>query len=231
MKKKLLVALFALLLVCLFALPVSAEEPAGEVPTVESGAGEEPAEEFVFSTFFNERILPALVSAATVAVGALCVVGPYISKTVKFKQLQGIYTKLTEENESLQHLLNATDVKEFSDALSKLLATVIPEDFSETMEKVKADQSKVVELRAQIDLLCAQIDALIRGAQNAWAQSPGAMAALTAAPTAEAVRKLEAENAALTAYIRDQKQGEADTIIENVKGGAADVEQNEVPSV
>lgn len=245
MKKKIFAILCALLVACLFVVPVSAEE--GETPPVTEGEGETPpateggenppeggeeipAEE-TFSAFFNERILPIIISAATLACGALVLVGPYISKAVKFKQLQGIYTKLNEENESLQHLLNATDVAAFSAALKELLATIIPPDFTETMEKVKADQSKVVELRAQIELLAAQIDALIRGAQNAWAQSPGAVSALTAAPTAEAVRKLEAENAALTAYIRDQKQGEADTIIENVKGGAADVEQNEVPAV
>lgn len=241
MKKKIFAILCALLVACLFIIPVSAEE--GETPPVTEGetvteggenpleGGEEHPAEETFSAFFNERILPIIISAATLACGALVLVGPYISKAVKFKQLQGIYTKLNEENESLQHLLNATDVAAFSAALKELLATIIPPDFTETMEKVKADQSKVVELRAQIELLAAQIDALVRGAQNAWAQSPGAMAALTAAPTAEAVRKLEAENAALTAYIREQKQGEADTIIENVKGGAADVEQNEVPTV
>lgn len=245
MKKKLFAILCALLVACLFVVPVSAEN--GETPTATEGeaetppateggenppeGGEETPAEETFSAFFNERILPIIISAATLACGALVLVGPYISKAVKFKQLQGIYTKLNEENESLQHLLNATDVAAFSAALKELLDTIIPPDFTETMEKVKADQSKVVELRAQIELLAAQIDALVRGAQNAWAQSPGAMAALTAAPTAEAVRKLEAENAALTAYIRDQKQGEADTIIENVKGGAADVEQNEVPTV
>lgn len=245
MKKKIFAILCALLVACLFVVPVSAEE--GETPPVTEGdgettpateggenppeVGEDPPAAETFSAFFNERILPIIISAATLSCGALVLVGPYISKAVKFKQLQGIYTKLNEENESLQHLLNATDVAAFSAALKELLATIIPPDFTETMEKVKADQSKVVELRAQIELLAAQIDALVRGAQNAWAQSPGAMAALTAAPTAEAVRKLEAENAALTAYIRDQKQGEADTIIENVKGGAADVEQNEVPTV
>lgn len=241
MKKKLFAILCALLVASMFVVPVSAEEgetpPATEGETVTEGGetppegGEETPADETFSAFFNERILPIIISAATLACGALVLVGPYISKAVKFKQLQGIYTKLNEENESLQHLLNATDVAAFSAALKELLATIIPPDFTETMEKVKADQSKVVELRAQIELLAAQIDALVRGAQNAWAQSPGAMAALTAAPTAEAVRKLEAENAALMAYIRDQKQGEADTIIENVKGGAADVEQNEVPSV
>jgi hypothetical protein len=245
MKKKLFAIICALLVACLFVVPVSAEEgetpPATEVEgetTTATEGGENPPEgveetpaEETFSAFFNERILPIIISAATLACGALVLAGPYISKAVKFKQLQGIYTKLNEENESLQHLLNATDVAAFSAALKELLDTIIPPDFTETMEKVKVDQSKVVELRAQIELLAAQIDALVRGAQNAWAQSPGAVAALTAAPTAEAVRKLEAENAALTAYIRDQKQGEADTIIENVKGGAADVEQNEVPTV
>ena len=242
MKKKLFAILCALLVACLFVVPVSAEE--GETPPATEGEGETPPAteggenpteggetDETFSAFFNERILPIIISAATLACGALVLVGPYISKAVKFKQLQGIYTKLNEENESLQHLLNATDVAAFSAALKELLATIIPPDFTETMEKVKADQSKVVELRAQVEILSEQIAALVRGAQNAWAQSPGAMAALTAAPTAEAVRKLEAENAALTAYIREQKQGEADTIIENVKGGAADVEQNEVPAV
>lgn len=241
MKKKIFAVICALIVACLLIVPVSAEEGAGAPPSGEGGVetppategGEtgEPSTDETFSAFFNERILPIIISAATLACGALVLVGPYISKAVKFKQLQGIYTKLNEENESLQHLLNSTDVAAFSAALKELLDTIIPPDFTETMEKVKADQSKVVELRAQIELLAAQIDALVRGAQNAWAQSPGAMAALTAAPTAEAVRKLEAENAALTAYIRDQKQGEADTIIENVKGGAADVEQNEVPTV
>lgn len=242
MKKKIFAVICALIVASMFIIPVSAEEGETPPPTTEGetvteggenppeGGEETPADE-TFSAFFNERILPIIISAATLACGALVLVGPYISKAVKFKQLQGIYTKLNEENESLQHLLNATDVAAFSSALKELLDTIIPPDFTETMEKVKADQSKVVELRAQIELLAAQIDALVRGAQNAWAQSPGAMAALTAAPTAEAVRKLEAENAALTAYIRDQKQGEADTIIENVKGGAADVEQNEVPTV
>ena len=85
------------------------------------------------------------------------------------------------------------------------------------------------QMEAKIELLSAQIDALIRGAQNAWSQSPAAVACLTASPSESVVRKQRDQIKALEQYITEYKGEEATAIISKLEecSDASETEQTE----
>ena len=82
---------------------------------------------------------------------------------------------------------------------------------------MKIDKKTYAEIKAQIDTISAQLNALINGATNAWRSSESAVACLAASPTQTVVEQQAAEIKALEDYIRETKGDEADKIISDVK--------------
>lgn len=233
MKKIVSILIIALLLTFTLGVSVYAEDttettaqtteqtPAPVTPpTGEQGAQEKNSttqtdeEELSVTQFFNEKILPLLVAAFYAVVGLIAFSAPYIKKIVKFNKLHGIYLKQKEENENLKSLLNMTDISKFKEAVE----TAFTEYVKHALDAVKIDNNLVANLTVQIEVMKAQIQSLIAGATNAWAQSPGAVACLSAAPTESALRVQAAYIAALEGHIKESKGEEAEKILTELKG-------------
>ena len=166
------------------------------------------------SEFFNNRILPFIISAASTFLGLLIVAVPYIKKAGKLNRLQGLYKSIKSENDRLCSLLETTDV----DKLKATLEDILTEDLKKAIKNVKIDNEYLADVASQLRMLSAQMDAIINGATNAWAQSPAAVACLTSAPTETALKKSVSEVKALEDYIRETKGEEAEEIISRLKG-------------
>lgn len=175
--------------------------------------------------YFEEKILPILISAGTVLLGGLAMLVPFLQKNAKYNRLQGLYTKSMEELEKYSELLKNTDVSQFKAALEEILS----KDLKGSIERLGLDNENVAKMEAKIELLSAQIDALIRGAQNAWSQSSAAVACLTASPSESVVRKQRDQIKALEQYITEYKGEEATAIISKLEecSYAAETEQTE----
>ncbi len=231
MKRIVSIIIIALLLtltlgVCVYAedatestLQSTEQTPAPATPPAQEQGkqgqnGASNADEQSKTEFFNEAILPLLTSAASAVVGLIAISAPYIKKSAKFNKLHGIYLKQKEENETLQGLLNMTDISKFKEAVEKVLT----EDVKRALDAVKIDNDLVANFTAQIEVVKAQIQSLIGGALNAWAQSPGAVACLSAAPAESALRAQAAYVAALETHIKESKGEEAEKILTELKG-------------
>lgn len=166
------------------------------------------------SEFFNNRILPFIISAASTFLGLLIVAVPYIKKAGKLNRLQGLYKSIKTENDRLCSLLETTDV----DKLKSTLEDIMTEDLKKAIKNVKIDNEYLADVASQLRMLSAQMDAIINGATNAWAQSPAAVACLTSAPTETALKKSVSDVKALEDYIRETKGEEAEEIISRLKG-------------
>lgn len=175
--------------------------------------------------YFEEKILPILISAGTVLLGGLAMLVPFLQKNAKYNRLQGLYTKSMEELEKYSELLKNTDVSQFKAALEEILS----KDLKGSIERLGLDNENVAKMEAKIELLSAQIDALIRGAQNAWSQSSAAVACLTASPSESVVRKQRDQIKALEQYITEYKGEEATAIISKLEecSDASETEQTE----
>jgi hypothetical protein len=228
MKKVLSILVFAVLLALILTVSVCAtsdpaettaqtteQTPAPVIPPVtEPDTQEQTEEEQSKTKFFNETILPLLTSAASSILGLIAISVPYLKKSAKFNKLHGIYLKQKEENETLQGLLNMTDISKFKDAVYQVLT----EDVQKALANVKIDNDLVADMNAQMELIRAQIQSLISGATNAWAQSPSAVACLSTAPTESAVKKQAAYIASLEDYVKTAKGEEAEKILTELKG-------------
>ena len=223
MKRTLVLIACILALFCALTLTVSATEATEEGGTTVDVAGTE----ITLSEFFEEKILPALVSVGTTLIMGIPLLLPYITKSQKFKQLQGLYTKTVAENKNVQELLKCVDLENMQVILKK----AVDEKLDGVLADIKDDNAAAKESVAMVKLLSAQVDALVKGATNAWAQSPAAVACLTASPTENTVKQLSAENQALQSYIRGQKGAEAEAVIAEIKGGVANDELGKVSAV
>ena len=164
--------------------------------------------------YFNNNILPLIISAASTLLAGLTLLIPYLRNSGKYKQLQAIYTRLKAENDNLQTLLNSTDITTIKDAL----ALMMTEELTKAVKELKIDSTAYANFETQLKVLSAQVQALINGATNAWAQSPSAVQCLTVSPTEEAVKRQALEIKALEDYIRETKGDEAEAIILELKG-------------
>lgn len=205
MRKFFAIVFVIALMVCAFSVPVFAEEIATETTT-----------EYTFTTteFFNEKVLPFLVSAGSALLSGLLLIAPYLKNSGQMKQAKALYVKIKEENETLKSLLESTDVNEFKSALE----TILTEDLKKAIQNISLDNNALADLRAKYETLAEMMQALMNAATNVWAQSPAAVACLTNAPDAAALRTAYERVAALENYIREEKGAEAEKIIAIVEG-------------
>lgn len=192
------------------------EDPPSATPD-ETGAGwlEE------LQANFNDEAIPFLLSSAYLLIGLAMVIVPYISKSAKFKQVQALYTQASADAVQLRQMLANTDLASLRDMMAEALDKALPDDLAERIDRA-AGAEAMAALHASVELLRSQVNALIRGAQNAWGQSPAAVACLTEAPSEEAVKELAGKVDALEGYIRNAKGDEAQAIIDELEGTSHD---------
>ena len=165
------------------------------------------------SDYFTKNILPLVISAGSALLMGIGALLPYLKKNAKYKQLLGLYKGLQAKTDELTKAIQEGDPEKLKEVLSAALGT----EFAKILESLKIDKKTYAEIKAQIDTISAQLNALINGATNAWRGSESAVACLAASPTQTVVEKQEAEIKALEDYIRETKGDEADKIISDVK--------------
>ena len=210
--KKRIFAIFALLIlaVCL-SLPVFATD-------TYTGA---PSEDFNFIDFFNEEVRPALISVALSLGASAAVAVPFVKNIGKYKSLVSAYVAQKAENNDLKGLVSelqatvsAVDIVKFKDEITKAFT----EAYQKAVDSSRLNNALLAEFSERQNVVDAKIQALLAGATNAWAQSPSAVACLTALPNETVLRKQAEQIHALESYIRDVKGSEAEAIIADLKG-------------
>lgn len=207
MRKIFAIVFVIALMVCALSVPAFAEEV---VETTEKTT----LTTFTTTEFFNDKVLPFLVSAASALLSGLLLIAPYLKNSGQLKQAKALYVKIKEENETLKSLLESTDVNEFKSTLE----TILTEDLKKAIQNISLDNNALADLRAKYETLSEMMQALMNAATNVWAQSPAAVACLTNAPDAAALRTAYERVAALENYIREEKGAEAEKIIAIVEG-------------
>ena len=165
------------------------------------------------SDYFTKNILPLVISAGSALLMGIGALLPYLKKNAKYKQLLGLYKGLQAKTDELTKAIQEGNPEKLKEVLSAALGT----EFAKIIESLKIDKKTYAEIKAQIDTISAQLNALINGATNAWRGSESAVACLAASPTQTVVEQQEAEIKALEDYIRETKGDEADKIISDVK--------------
>lgn len=220
----LVLTLTAVFLSCsLFALAGEVTEPpAGETATGEentpsegvsdAGATSE-TENFVFTDYFKDKILPLLTNATVLSLitAALTLFAQRGRKGLQLEnsELRGAYNKQLQIVESVREQLPAI-LDDFAEKMrAELKATVIDE--------LKLDPQAYATLASAVEVVNAKIDAITRGALVAWGNSPAAREALDANATQSALVEAQTRCKQYEDYIREMKGAEAEEIIAGVR--------------
>lgn len=171
------------------------------------------------SDYFKQNILPLLTGTGSALVAGLLALLPYIKNKNRRKQLEAYAATLQKANADLDTLLKSTDPEAIKKAVDGLFGERATEIVNEMIKQIPIDNKRVNELATEIGTVNAKLDCLIKGAQNAWAKSSAATAALTEVPEKSLLVEKEAENAKLKQYIRAQAGEEADKLIVDICDG------------
>lgn len=220
----LVLTLTAAFLACtLFAFADEVTEP----PTDETATGEEntpsegvsdagatsETENFVFTDYFKDKILPLLTNATVLSLitAALTLFAQRGRKGLQLEnsELRGAYNKQLQIVESVREQLPAI-LDDFTEKmLAELKRTVIDE--------LKLDPQAYATLASDLEIVSAKIDAITRGALVAWGNSPAAREALDANATQSALVEAQTRCKQYEDYIREMKGAEAEEIIAGVR--------------
>lgn len=171
------------------------------------------------SNYFKQNILPLLTGTGSALVAGLLALLPYIKNKNRRKQLEAYAATLQKANEDLDTLLKSTDPEAIKKAVDGLFGERATEIVNEMIKQIPIDNKRINELATEIGTVNAKLDCLIKGAQNAWAKSSAATAALTEVPEKSLLVEKETENAKLKQYIRAQAGEEADKLIVDICDG------------
>lgn len=166
--------------------------------------------------YFVKNILPLVTGAGTALLGFVLSVFPAIRNNNRYRQLQGFYTQIKDENEALKTLLTSTDIPSLKDAFKAVVKDEQLELVDKFIKETKINEKGLAGLETDLSVAIGKINALISAAQNVWAKSPEAMAALTEAPERGTLVAMQRENDKLKDYIRQTKGEEAEAIIEEL---------------
>lgn len=166
--------------------------------------------------YFVKNILPLITGACTALLGFVLSVFPSIRNNNRYRQLQGFYTQIKDENEALKTLLTSTDIPSLKDAFKAVVKDEQVELVDKFIKETKINEKGLAGLETDLSVAIGKINALISAAQNVWAKSPEAMAALTEAPERGTLVAMQRENDKLKDYIRQTKGEEAEAIIEEM---------------
>lgn len=171
------------------------------------------------SNYFKQNILPLLTGTGSALVAGLLALLPYIKNKNRRKQLEAYAATLQKANADLDTLLKSTDPEAIKKAVDGLFGERATEIVNEMIKQIPIDNKRINELATEIGTVNAKLDCLIKGAQNAWAKSSAATAALTEVPEKSLLVEKETENAKLKQYIRAQAGEEADKLIVDICDG------------
>lgn len=171
------------------------------------------------SNYFKQYILPLITSAGSTLIAVLVLLLPYIKNVIRRKQVEAYAATLQKSNADLDTLLKSTDPDAIKKAVDGLFGERATEIVNEMIKQIPIDNKRINELATEIGTVNAKLDCLIKGAQNAWAKSSAATAALTEVPEKSLLVEKEAENAKLKQYIRAQAGEEADKLIVDICDG------------
>lgn len=171
------------------------------------------------SNYFKQNILPLLTGTGSALVAGLLALLPYIKNKNRRKQLEAYAATLQKANADLDTLLKSTDPEAIKKAVDGLFGKRATEIVNEMIKQIPIDNKRINELATEIGTVNAKLDCLIKGAQNAWAKSSAATAALTEVPEKSLLVEKETENAKLKQYIRAQAGEEADKLIVDICDG------------
>lgn len=171
------------------------------------------------SNYFKQNILPLLTGTGSALVAGLLALLPYIKNKNRRKQLEAYASTLQKANADLDTLLKSTDPEAIKKAVDGLFGERATEIVNEMIKQIPIDNKRINELATEIGTVNAKLDCLIKGAQNAWAKSSAATAALTEVPEKSLLVEKETENAKLKQYIRAQAGEEADKLIVDICDG------------
>lgn len=201
--------------------PPAAERATDEEKTGSAGTGTdapdaEPApatEEFVWSDFFQDKILPLLTNATVLSLvtAALTVFAQRGRKGLQLEnsELRGAYNKQLQIYETVREQLPAA-LDEFAEKMrAELKKTVVDE--------LKLDPQAYATLASLVEVVNAKLDAITRGALIAWGNSPAAREALDANATQSALVEAQERCKQYEDYIREMKGAEAEKIITGVR--------------
>lgn len=166
--------------------------------------------------YFVKNILPLITGAGSAIIGFVLMLFPTIRNNNKYRQLQGFYTQIKDENETLKTLLTSTDIPSLKDAFKAVVKDEQLELVDKFIKETKINEKGLAGLETDLSVAIGKINALISAAQNVWAKSPEAMAALTEAPERGTLVAMQRENDKLKDYIRQTKGEEAEAIIEEL---------------
>lgn len=171
------------------------------------------------SNYFKQNILPLLTGTGSALVAGLLALLPYIKNKNRRKQLEAYAATLQKANADLDTLLKSNDPEAIKKAIDGLFGERATEIVNEMIKQIPIDNKRINELATEIGTVNAKLDCLIKGAQNAWAKSSAATAALTEVPEKSLLVEKETENAKLKQYIRAQAGEEADKLIVDICDG------------
>ena len=166
--------------------------------------------------YFVNNILPLITGAGTALLGFIVTLFPSIRNNNKYRQLQGFYTQIKDENEALKTLLTSTDIPSLKEAFKSIVKDEQLELVDKFVKETKINENGLAGLETDMNVAIGKLNALISAAQNVWAKSPEAMAALTEAPERGTLVALQKSNDKLKDYIRQTKGEEAEAIIEEM---------------
>lgn len=187
-----------------------------EISSVEANSeqDETPAtEKFIFSDFFEDKILPLLTNATVLSLvtAAITIFSQRGKKGLQLEnsELRGAYTKQLKIYELVKEQI-PTAIQEYMEKLKAELKELV-------LEELKLDPQAYATLAAAAEVISAKLDALTSGALVAWGNSPAAREALTACTTQSALMEAQTRCKQYEDYIRGMKGAEAEEIIASVR--------------
>ena len=207
----------------------AAEEPMTELapsvsvsaePDSTTGANSELKPEKDETDFFNETILPLLISAGSVLLLVIGFIAPYIKKSNAYKALNTAYKAVKVQLKNQEEILNNLDTETLKKAIAESVGAGMADLFAKFEEAIKKelqfDNKALAEIYGGQELIKAMVGKFMEAARIVWAEADGAVTVLSEAPTQASVQKLALENKLLQEQIRGLASASADEIIAGV---------------
>lgn len=189
---------------------IEEEPPVDEIPSVEEVESEVEQRLKVVLAWLEEQ-LPVIISTIAALFG---IVAATVNK-IKEHTAKVFFTKEKEKNAALATALDKQSVESLRAELIPIIQTALAEE----VEKLEITDAVYADMKAENKLILAALSSLIRGATNAWAQSPAAVAELTKTADDVAVHNLSLQVVALEKLLYAKYGADAKELIEKARAG------------
>lgn len=158
-----------------------------------------------------EEQIPLISSITAALIGAVLA----IVNKIKLHTVSAFFTKEKEKTAALTSALDKQSVETLRAELIPIIRTALTEE----IEKLEITDAVYADMKAENKLILAALSSLIRGATNAWAQSPAAVAELTKTADDVAVHNLSLQVVALEKLLYAKYGADAKELIEKARAG------------